>query len=85
MSAIFAMLLPRTTPKDKFGAPSRAEVIPTKSSGNEVPKAKTMAAIVKMAVWASLAILLIATITISADLINKREKKIINATRPGII
>lgn len=70
------MLLPKTTPSDILGTPSIAEVIPTNSSGSEVPTAKIMADIAKTPTLLLYAILLKETIIHSADLIKINEKEI---------
>jgi hypothetical protein len=79
------MLLPKTTPSDKLGDPSIADVTPTKSSGNEVPRARIIAEIVKAPAFVSRLILLTPTITMSAALIRTSERIRMATIRPGTI
>ena len=58
-----------------MGAFSIAEVIPTNSSGNEVPSAKIIAEKAKIFVWVLLASLVSEVIRISAYFIKMSEKK----------
>jgi hypothetical protein len=82
---MFAIFEPTIIPRVILGSFSIAEVIETKSSGNEVPTAKIIAERAKRPVFVCLAILLMATITRSADLTRINENRISNSINPGTI
>src|SRR3989344_1921095 len=77
INAIFAMFEPIITPRVRLDAFSKAEVIATDSSGNDVPTAKIKAEMMKDFLDVSRLSRLTATITKSALLIKTSERNII--------
>src|SRR3972149_5573432 len=77
INAIFAMFEPIITPRVRFDAFSKAEVIATESSGKDVPMAKIKADMTKDFLDVSRLSRLTATITKSALLIKTNERNII--------
>ena len=71
-----AMLLPRTTPKERREELEKAEIVETESSGKDVPNVRITADSLKAVFPLNLDSLLIPTRTISVDLIRINEKKI---------
>lgn len=81
--AMFAIFEPKATPKERLALPEKADVIPTKSSGKEVPIAIIIAEIPIIPFL--LTSFFRAITVISADLIRTTEKTIIKKTSRALI